>query len=101
MEVFQTNRPVSMQETQYKKLEEERLEKERKLNEQRMAFESEIRKEEREHEMNMLRLSMGSQPSPALQDIHPQFVPSAVSYNNTSGSHCSDTESNSFVYYQL
>ena len=82
-------------------MEEERREKEHKLNEQRMAFESDIRKEEREHEMNMLRLIMGSQPSPALQDIHLQFLPSAVSYNNTSGPHCNNTESSSFVYYQL
>lgn len=97
----------------YQKLEDERLEKERQLQMQRMDFENDRRKEEREHEMNMLRLIMGSPPLPAHSLAHPphstalvhpqSFLSTPVSYasNNTGNPHCSDTETNSLVYYQL
>ena len=47
----------------YQKLEEQRIEKEHAFRVKQINMEKEMRKEEREHELNMLRLLVTQQPS--------------------------------------
>ena len=47
----------------YQKLEEQRFEKEHAFRVKQINMEKEMRKEEREHELNMLRLLVTQQPS--------------------------------------
>ena len=60
----------------YQKLEQERVQTEHQFHMQRMALENDRRREEREHEMNMLRMIMGPQPlsSFTLPNVHSQYL---------------------------
>lgn len=75
----------------YQKMEEDRVNKEHQLQMERMMYENERRREEREHEMNMLRMIMGPQPLSTFPNIHSQLVSSVVPFDEASASalHCS------------
>ena len=82
----------------YQKLEEGRVEKEHQLHMERIALENDRRREEREHEMNMLRMIMGPQPLSSLPNVHSQYLqPSAIPYEAST----SELEGNNRVYYPL
>ena len=84
----------------YQKLEEERVEKEHQLHMERIALENDHRRgEEREHEMNMLRMIMGPQPLSSLPNVHSQYLqPSAIPYDEAS---TGELEGNNRLYYPL
>ena len=82
----------------YQKLAEQ-IEKEHQLHMERIALETDRRREEREHEMNMLRMIMGPQPLSSLTNVHSQYLqPSAIPYDEAS---TGELEGNNRVYYSL
>ena len=76
----------------YKKLEEERIKKEQEFRIQQMQLENERRKEERKHELNMLRMVLGQQASSTVvpSSYHPFHLPVSYGYPSSSPHPSSD-----------